>query len=70
MVNAYLAEDSIADRIDRGLIDGTLTMAISHPMETFARETISTLIKAKRAGADAGAQRVALGFEIYTSENV
>lgn len=52
------------------LIDGTLTMVISHPMETFARETISTLIKAKLAGADGGAQRVALGFDIYTSENV
>ena len=52
------------------LIDGTLNMVISHPMETFARETITTLIKAKKAGPDAGAQRVALGFEIYTSENV
>lgn len=52
------------------LIDGTLTMVISHPMETFARETITTLIKAKKAGADAGAQHAALGFEIYTSENV
>ncbi len=28
-VNAYLAQDSIADRIDRGLIDGTLTEAIA-----------------------------------------
>ncbi|NNE81781.1 MAG: glutamate synthase large subunit [Silicimonas sp.] len=28
-VNAYLAEDSIADRIDRGLIDGTLTEAMA-----------------------------------------
>jgi len=28
-VNAYLAEDSIADRIDRGLIDGTLTEAMT-----------------------------------------
>ena len=27
-VNAYLAEDSIADRIHRGLIDGTLTEAM------------------------------------------
>lgn len=58
------------DETRAALIDGTLTMVISHPMETFARETISTLIKAKKAGADAGAQRVALGFEIYTSENV
>lgn len=58
------------DETRAALIDGTLTMVISHPMETFARETITTLIKAKKAGADAGAQRVALGFEIYTSENV
>jgi glutamate synthase (NADPH) large chain len=29
IVNAYLAEDSIADRIDRGLIDGSLTEAVS-----------------------------------------
>ena len=27
-VNAYLAQDSIADRIDRGLMDGTLTDAM------------------------------------------
>ena len=58
------------DETRSALIDGTLTMVISHPMETFARETITTLIKAKKAGADAGAQRVALGFEIHTSENV
>ncbi len=29
VVNAYLAEDSIADRINRGLIDGTLTEAVA-----------------------------------------
>ncbi|MEB8388802.1 glutamate synthase large subunit [Rhodobacteraceae bacterium KMM 6894] len=29
VVNAYLAEDSLADRIDRGLLDGTLTEAVS-----------------------------------------
>jgi glutamate synthase (NADPH) large chain len=28
VVNAYLAEDSIADRIEKGLIDGTLTEAV------------------------------------------
>ena len=58
------------DETRAALIDGTLTMVISHPMETFARETISTLVRAKKAGIDAGAQRVALGFEMYTSENV
>jgi len=29
VVNPYLAEDSIADRVDRGLIDGTLTEAMA-----------------------------------------
>ena len=28
IVNAYLAEDSIADRIERGLLDGTLSEAM------------------------------------------
>lgn len=45
-------------------------MVISHPMEAFARETISTMIRVKEAGTDAGAQSIALGFEVYTSENV
>ncbi|MCZ4354482.1 glutamate synthase large subunit [Roseovarius aestuarii] len=29
VVNAYLAEDSLADRIDRGLLDGTMTEAVA-----------------------------------------
>ena len=29
VVNAYLAEDSLADRVNRGLIDGTLTEAVA-----------------------------------------
>ena len=58
------------DATRAALIDGTLTMVISHPMETFARKAIATLIKIKSAGTDAGAQRVELGFDIYTSENV
>lgn len=52
------------------LIDGTLTMVISHPMEKFAHQTVETLIKAKKSGPNSGAHRVALGFEIHTSESV
>lgn len=58
------------DTTRAALIDGTLTMALSHPLDTFARETISAMIRAKKAGPAAGAQNVMLGFEIYTSENV
>ena len=52
------------------LIDGTLKMVISHPMDRFARAAIETMISTKKSEAGTGAQRVALGFEIYTSENV
>lgn len=52
------------------LIDGTLSLVISHPLERFARETIATMIKTKTAGRDAGAQRVTFGFEIHTPESV
>lgn len=52
------------------LIDGTLSMIISHPMERFARETIATLMKAKNAGRESGAHRVTFGFDIYTPESV
>ena len=52
------------------LIDGTLSMIISHPMERFARETVATLMKAKSGGRDAGAHRVTIGFDIYTPESV
>jgi glutamate synthase (NADPH/NADH) large chain len=33
VVNAYLAEDTLADRIERGLLDGTLTEAVSRYRE-------------------------------------
>lgn len=52
------------------LIDGVLTMAIAHPIDALARQTLATLIKAKRAGPEAGARNLSLAFEIYTSENV
>ncbi len=52
------------------LIDGTLSMIISHPMERFARETIATLMKAKSGGRDAGAHHVTFGFDIYTPGSV
>ena len=52
------------------LIDRTLSMVISHPMEKFARETIQTLIKTKETDKEGGAHRIALDFEIYSPESV
>lgn len=53
-----------------GLIDGNLTMAICHPLETFARQIISQLVDAKKNEVKSGANTNYLNFEIYTSENV
>ena len=58
------------DATRSALIDGILTMVISHPMETLVREALKTMIKAKKGGPENGAQRVALNFEIYTPESV
>ncbi|MBL4627170.1 MAG: LacI family DNA-binding transcriptional regulator [Roseicyclus sp.] len=60
----------LCDMTREALIDGTLKMVISHPIERFARETIATMIKSKAAGSDAGPQSVTFGFDIYTPENV
>ena len=58
------------DETRSALIDGTLTMVISHPMKVFARETIAALIRAKTGGTKTGAQRVTFPFEIYTAESI
>ena len=54
----------------KGLIDGTLTMVIAHPMATIARRTIDALTKAKAVEGAGVSPNTTLGFEIYTSENI
>lgn len=58
------------DATRAALIDGTLSLLISHPMERFARETIATLIKTKSTGREGGAHRVTFAFDIYTPESI
>ncbi len=53
-----------------GLIDGALTACLSHPLDDLARATIDVLIKARRAGPEAGRQSVLLPFSIHTRENI
>lgn len=52
------------------LIDGTLSMVISHPTLQFAQETIATMLKCQAAGPNAGAHRATIGFDIHISESV
>lgn len=53
-----------------GLLDGTLTMVISHPLQRLAQETISGMIRAASAPAEPARQTIVLPFDIYTRENI
>ncbi len=44
-VNAYLAQDSIADRIDRGLIDGSLTEAMARYRDAIDQGLLKIMAK-------------------------
>ncbi len=45
VVNAYLAEDSLADRIDRGLLDGTLTENVARYREAIDQGLLKIMAK-------------------------
>ncbi|MDQ7070293.1 MAG: glutamate synthase large subunit [Rhodobacterales bacterium] len=45
IVNAYLAEDSLADRIDRGLAQGTLTEAVARYREAIDQGLLKIMAK-------------------------
>jgi len=45
VVNAYLAEDSIADRIERGLLDGPLTEAVARYREAIDQGLLKIMAK-------------------------
>ena len=53
-----------------GLLDGTLTMVISNPLDLLASETIAGMIRACKAPSEHGRQIAVLPFDIYTRENI
>jgi LacI family transcriptional regulator len=53
-----------------GLLDGTINMLLSQPIQLMARETIAAMIRAHDGGPDFPPQSIALPFEIYTVENL
>ncbi len=61
VVNAYLAEDSIADRIERGLLDGTLTENIARYREAIDQGLLK--IMAKMGISVVSSYRGGLNFE-------
>jgi glutamate synthase (NADPH/NADH) large chain len=61
VVNAYLAEDSLADRIDRGLLDGPLTNAVRRYREAIDQGLLK--IMAKMGISVVSSYRGGLNFE-------
>jgi LacI family transcriptional regulator len=60
----------LTDNTRAGLLDGTLTMVLGHPLERLAHETISGMLRALKFGAGSGKQITVLPFETYTRESV
>lgn len=60
----------LMDNTRAGLLDGTLTMIIAHPLQRMAEATVSGMIKATTAEPGAGKQTTVLPFDIYTRENI
>jgi LacI family transcriptional regulator len=52
------------------LLDGTLTMAIAHPLQRLAAETVQSIVKALHSGKTAENMTTIVPFDIYTRENV
>ncbi len=60
----------LTDFTRAALIDGTINVLITHPLDRLANETIAAMIRAFDAGLDSTPQTITLPFEIYTPENL
>lgn len=52
------------------LLDGSLTVCISHPLDRMARDTVDGMLQAVKAGTDDGNFTSVMPFEIFTRENM
>ena len=53
-----------------GLLDGTLTVVISHPLEAMANGAIQGMIRASNSHDETGSQTIILPFDLFTRENI
>jgi LacI family transcriptional regulator len=60
----------LMDYTRAGLLDGTLTMVIAHPLPRLANETVHGMINACKSSTELNKQTIVLPFEIYTRENI
>ncbi len=54
----------------QALLDGTMTFAISHPLNRLAEETLSGMVRSVKAKGGDGNFTSVLPFDIYTRENI
>lgn len=52
------------------LLDGTMTMVISHPLDRLAEETVTGMIRACTATTEGGNYTSVIPFELFTRENL
>lgn len=58
------------DETKTALLDGSLTMVISHPLEALAKDTIATLVQANSESENNAIPDIFIPFEMFTSENL
>lgn len=60
----------LMDNTRAALLDGTLSLVISHPLQRLAHEAVEGMIRAGYGANKGTRQTVILPFEIYTRENI
>ncbi len=60
----------LMDVTKQALLDGTMTFAISHPLNRVAEETLTGMVRSVKAKGGGGNFTSVLPFEIYTRENI
>jgi LacI family transcriptional regulator len=60
----------LMDNTRAALVDGILTLVISHPLDHLSDEVMSGMIKALNSRPKGGTFTSVLPFDIYTRENI
>lgn len=60
----------LMDTTRAGLLDGSLTLVISHPFDRIATEIVAATIHARKSGPDVGSRSIQVPFDLYTGENI
>ncbi len=60
----------LIDATRAALIDHTMSLIISHPLDRLAEQTIASLIQSNATGVQTATISSQLGFDLYTPENV